>query len=1319
MPSGEARRERLASPLALGMAAATFVAAFAALGLARMDAGVAVSAGRGDRGDLHEAPSSSAPDALTLAYLRARAADGHTADPETIDGLVALATQGRVAEARELIDDYPSLIVDPSDAQRLALEFAAADWHHADTAIGRERADVVLRSRLAALRSSDAGVRHRRLLERGAVLASQLRDHAAIERLYASLAAADPDRAEHWYGRCGQTLADQGARRAAIDCLMRAERASPSDSARIGWQRARLAISTGEPGQRALGETLLSARASTALDLQQLATVLLANEMPDLAARAYGRLAADQPSEAGRWLALAARWAEAAGQPAQAAAWLDRLPTSQLSADHRRQIERLLLAAGDEAAALERVAARVASAPEDAELLDEAVRLAESVGAVAEALQWNSAYLDTHGEDAIAIDRQVSLAVANADPALARRWAERALRQDPENAAQRRRLAQLAEWTAAPSLALEQQRWLANRDGGVPAYREVARLAESLRRPAEAADALRELARRDVPDVQTVTRLVRQYELDGRPSEAAEALNEVMRRHGETAWRLRELARLHERHLQHLEALTAWERFAIRIGRTSEETLARIDLQWRLGERDAAAALAQQLAETDFRGPATDRQASLLAEIGWRYRRPAIAELARPLLAGVADEEQRLRQARRAINALEEAGQPAQARRAASAQWQRSGSAEFALIAWRLAIDTGDTAAAERWLTIASADETLITTAGYWTLRAAQALQRGESDAARTAYAQALVLSPLDPEANGGLLWLAIGNDDAPSLGRLLDTRLDQLERVPTLWPAIAVAHLAAGRAAASLPWFERALQSVGTDYALVLSWADALERSGQLERARGVLAWAIDRLRPLLVDGIVGQEASLVRQYGQVLARYGRADDNEAWMRLMLASDPDWSEASRIWREDMAIAWLMSTERHEHARLIMARRHAARLATPVWQDLALALRVQDRQRIRAMLESGAQLSAGNRMRALRAVGRDAEAFALAMRTLAAPGGAHVNTDDLTVAQAQYVQMRRWRPSHVTAGHTAGRSGELSIDDSVFALRHAPGVSGLGYALDVTRSRFASDTLQIDELDEAADVRLGVFHRSRRHDIALRAGVHAIADEQRLYGQVDGAFRDRRARHEVALSLAWQEPADESAELRLAGQRDRLRASLDSSLGERLFTRLGLNASELSSRADGQRLAKGLGTRAEIGLRDAAGSLSWSTSLSAEHQVYDRTQRLPDAFALSSRSSLDRVLAARRTAVTLNASLARGGTQSDFPDIASPRWYLATGAGHVWPGRTFGVQLDAGAGVRVIGNDELGIALGHEHRIGATGGERNATRLGVNYRYHF
>jgi hypothetical protein len=53
-----------------------------------------------------------------------------------------------------------------------------------------------------------------------------------------------------------------------------------------------------------------------------------------------------------------------------------------------------------------------------------------------------------------------------------------------------------------------------------------------------------------------------------------------------------------------------------------------------------------------------------------------------------------------------------------------------------------------------------------------------------------------------------------------------------------------------------------------------------------------------------------------------------------------------------------------------------------------------------------------------------------------------------------------------------------------------------------------------------------------------------------------------------------------------------------------------------------------------------------------------------------------------------------------------------------WPEKELGFQFDAGAGIRVLGGDELSFSVAHD-TLGNAGKSDDATSLGVNYRYHF
>jgi len=147
-------------------------------------------------------------------------------------------------------------------------------------------------------------------------------------------------------------------------------------------------------------------------------------------------------------------------------------------------------------------------------------------------------------------------------------------------------------------------------------------------------------------------------------------------------------------------------------------------------------------------------------------------------------------------------------------------------------------------------------------------------------------------------------------------------------------------------------------------------------------------------------------------------------------------------------------------------------------------------------------------------------------------------------------------------------------------------------------------------------------------------------------------------------------------------------------------------------------LARGLGAEAELGVRGSFGSNIWATSVRAAAAQYDRVDSLPEELQMSSVSRFDSVLLPKSSSLSLNASLSRGGLKGDFPQASSPRYYMNASVGQLWPANQVAFQLDAGAGVRVLGGDELSLSLTHDTQS-VIPDEGDATTLGVRYRYHF
>jgi len=1325
-------RERLVSPYSLTLVSIGFAAAFVALAP-----------------ELDEAPTSNDTiDDLSLAYLKARAGSAELSDEDAWSAVLSLARQGRAAEARTLLDTASNLMLDAMQRTLLEIELAAGDVRRAAATrleqIDRQSLDglTLARSRLETrLFALDRRERlpDLALLERGAEL-SLLVDNARLSAtLYQQLAKRQPARSAHWFARCGQVLAGSPEHAdEALDCYRLGYLASAERSTRfsLGLDWLALAATRDRPtveGQTPMEQALLGDAEATTTERESLAGVYLASERPGSAALVFAELGRVDPAQRVRWFLEAARWAEAANRPAEAAVYLDRISTDVAAAEqaaHFDRIESLLLGAGDVEAAMQALEVSIGQRPDDVELLRHAVSLARQMGETERALAWNTALLGLLPEAPEALVEQVELALALGELAVALDAAERAVAVDPGDVTTRETLARVAEWSGKPERALTQWRWLSRaRVVGRADERdllEVARLAELLRRAAVAAEARHEIARREPPDGASIEHLVSLYELDGRPDRAVDALEKLMRLHGHDADTYRVLAALHWRHKNYREALGAWERLAASYGRSSEETLARMELHWRLAEPKQALRVAKHLEIQGVSGTPSNYQVSLLAEVAWRYRRPKLLAIAQPLLSDIEDTDQRVLQATRAVDDLQSAGETVAAQAMAERLWRESGDADLALTALRLAVEQGNGAEGRRLLAETSDSVALRGTPEYWSLKAALDLQQGDVDGAERAYDTALGIEPDNTEAIGGLLWMLIGAYRHERIALMLEQHRKFAVKQPLLWSAFAVAHAQLGDAPGSLVWFERALPGSPRDYGFILTYADALEAAGHVDRAMQSRHYAIGSLRPHLLDGTDGDRDKMLRQYGSVLARYGSADDNESWLNYILNAELETTDKAGFWREDMAISWLMATDRHEHARVIMARLHERRLEAPAWQEMALALRNDDRDRIEAMMATDSMLSDGNRILALRRLGRDADAFALAVRTLEQPR----SEDDRRIALAEYTALRRFRPSDITASTVSVRSGELTTRESRLGFRYSFGVQraggvgsglgrGYGMGVDVVRRQLASSRFALAGRDEEHELMFSLFRHSSRQSLQFSAAFLTSDEEDRVRGEFRYARRDARERHEFFVELAAGEAADESAGLRLAGQRNRVGLGLNATLSTLSFTRLSAVVSDISSRGSDERLAQGVRTRAEIGLRDSVGGIAWSSSVSVENVVNDRVVSLPDAFRLSPTTTLDDVILEQASAVSLNGSLSRGVVGSAFPDAVSPRYFLNVGLGHYWPERAFALQLDAGAGFRVLGQDELGVSLKRGSRLGTGRRGADSTSFGVDYRYRF
>jgi len=230
-----------------------------------------------------------------------------------------------------------------------------------------------------------------------------------------------------------------------------------------------------------------------------------------------------------------------------------------------------------------------------------------------------------------------------------------------------------------------------------------------------------------------------------------------------------------------------------------------------------------------------------------------------------------------------------------------------------------------------------------------------------------------------------------------------------------------------------------------------------------------------------------------------------------------------------------------------------------------------------------------------------------------------------------------------------------------------------------------------------------------------------LRSEQGLaYASSKHHLRSVDGRRAFSAELGYNEATTASALLRLVARQNRLSAGYEHALGFREYVKLQASINDINTRVRNKRIARGVAARVEFGIRGAFGSNAWATNVAASSEANKLAKSLPSELALSQATSIDSILSNKTTTLSFGASLSRGGVDGNYPQASSPRYYLNANVGRSWPQATFSAQFDGGAGIRVLGGDELSIGFKHDTQPGNELGRANdSTSVGVNYRYHF
>ena len=1318
MHSSTVKREKLIHPIHIALIGGLFALSFYLL----KPADDALEyAGVDALGVTELSPSSTRyVDELDLAYIRARSAAGKKSATEIVSAAIALVQSGHVDKAKALLDEHPELSLDSHERFAIELEIAAyeylQDFPGTDQSIG----DSKILAKLEMLLLNPP-MHKKRSMERAAQIALQTQHPAMAAEFYLKLAELDNSRKSHWYEQCAVTQMELGNYLQSAQCFNEAVLSANSVDQSLALRSKSLIVLSLSQNHLLLDQeiTQLSQFDELTIDqMQSLAKAFLGVERPEQAARMFERLAVADNEKSVHWYSEAATWAQAANRIDLASQYIDAA-VSNANGEQKQQLtaraDSLLLATGKNKQAYDRVKARILVSSEDTSLLRQGIAMARQFNDLQQAYNWNALLLDAMPNDIESMSLQVQLALGLQMLDEAKIMAFKAVHANPDNAEARLSLAQLYEWTGEPVNAMQQWQWLSDNNADAESYRQLIRLANINRDSQVASAATQALVMLEPPGNELVLSLISAFELEGLPLAAVDALNRLSVRYGDRPFISQELAKLYQRHLLYPEALAAWQHFVSLYGNNNESRLALIELHWRLNQQDQAAQLAVVLPIDGQLQQATEYQVGLLSEIAWRYRNAELAAFVQPYIEKIENEASQIRMSQRLIQSLESSGKKQAAINEAVKLWQSSQSTQSALLAFGLAIKVDDKNVVQQMMARTSENVSLRQNIEYWLLVASVHLQNAEPEAAVLAYNKALQMEPNNESALSGLLWLHIGEQDTQAIAAFHRQYQSEMHALPTLWPAVAISYLQLGKPQQSLFWFDKQIETIDADYGMLLSYADALEAVGHAENAHKVRLYTLRKLRPLVAKEAGEDQSAILRQFVQLLGRYASAEEFEQVVQQLSDSADQLTGPDKFWREDIAISWLMSTQRHEHARLIMSRVHDKRLKTPVWQALALAMHQQDIPTIRNIIAGSGQVSLGNQILALRAVGNERQAFVLANNALvSAP-----SKSDRDVALEQYVSMRASRPSFSAGTVSSTTLKGLAFSQAGVQARHTLPGSNFGFGFNYFKRNYSSKEFAFANDIVREHIALSMHFGDSLLGGRIEAGVINASDADTLFASTQYHLRSRRGDKQINAEIAYNEEATQSAELRLAALQNRVTVDAESTIGKREFVRLKADVNEISTRVAEKKVALGLAAEVEVGVRGAFGSNNWSTSIRANRTQYDHEATLPDELQLRPDSAMSSVVGDDATTLSLGASIARGGVRENFPLAGSPRYYLNASLGQSWPSSTLGFQIDAGAGIRILGADELSIGFSHDTQSGQTGQNNDATELGVHYRYHF
>ena len=757
--------------------------------------------------------------------------------------------------------------------------------------------------------------------------------------------------------------------------------------------------------------------------------------------------------------------------------------------------------------------------------------------------------------------------------------AEAALLSQPQNARWLERKAQVAEWSGLAPLALVAWLELMKRGASQKALANVFRLSPIVYDDAALLAAWLALARQRQLKPAEVDKVIEVYERQGSVDATLAFVRQLRAKTAPIdatgAARLTGIeARLLEQAGRPKEAIALLEQLRL-AGLSKDDALRLAFLQLKQGNLPLALRALQSVrAGQEGSGGAFDSAYwALLADLAYETGERAIAQdaLGRLIASGTLESYQ----GERAIRLLLEANQVPQAARLAGQLYPRFPQDRI-LYAWLDAIEAEKSPTGLRDLLAALLPEhrqKLEGSPSFLQRRAALFARLGDVALARRDYEQSLALRPDHVPTRLSYWWLLVDQLDKASLRSEL-ARAGRGGRADAANGALfgdvrAAAWQLLDQPQLALASLQPAARGHVNDFLWLMNYADLLDRTARQSQALRVRrhAWGVaQRAAAQPADAEQARQA-LVTQLRLAAGFAGGEKKARLWRELglllnqskALPQDP----AQQRQAQELVGAWLLSEGRFDAAQRWLWQLHAARMAAPTYQELAVALSQNDGQALVRLLDraeaaaadpaknpaaspANDRLSPLDRLAALRQlVLRDDAAtlgFDLAQRR---PEG---ESDEAQQALQHDLLAHASRASVQERTRNAGVLTRQEVRANAVIVASPQLKFTLELALGRDRSNNTAQLAATPANDR--ELRVGVETATPWGALKAQWGVRdALATVQGVLLQLTTRLGSRSV---LQLEAARGERSEESSAMSVAGNRDRVAVNLNLRAGDRL-----------------------------------------------------------------------------------------------------------------------------------------------------------------------